>query len=59
MIIMNDITNDIYYRYTEAHKRLPRTVICQPMAHQEEKDAFLEIYNLLRVNYEQKIKTDQ
>lgn len=52
MIIMNDITNDIYYRYTEVHKRLPRTVICQQMAHQEEKDAFLEIYNLLRLNYE-------
>ena len=29
------------------------------MAHQEEKNAFLEIYNLLRLNYEYKIKTDQ
>lgn len=59
MIITNDITNDIYYRYTKAHKRLPRIIICQQMAHQEEKNAFLEIYNLLRLNYEYKIKTDQ
>ena len=54
MIIMNDITNDIYYRYTKAHKRLLRTIICQQMAHLEEKDTFLEIYNLPRLNYEER-----
>lgn len=37
------ITNNIYYRYAKAHKRLPRIIICQQMAHQEEKDAFLDI----------------